>query len=113
MIILYVRYSAVGGGFSQNELILEFPTKSMPSGFRGPALALGARASRPLILRSTESGRDARAPRGGRRAELLIPPYVASATGLRRHGSRCPQFHPQLRAPAPRSSRRASARPRA
>ena len=23
-----------GGGFLQNELILEFPTKSMPSGFR-------------------------------------------------------------------------------
>src|SRR6266481_7466482 len=33
MIIPYVRYRAVGAGFSQNELILEFPTKSMPSGF--------------------------------------------------------------------------------
>src|SRR6266852_5240977 len=40
MIILYVRYRAVGGGFWQNELILEFPTKSMPSGFRAAAIAM-------------------------------------------------------------------------
>src|SRR6266853_2255170 len=40
MIILYVRYRAVGGGFWQNELILEFPTKSMPSGFRAAAIAI-------------------------------------------------------------------------
>src|SRR5258708_34153440 len=105
MIILYVRYSAVGGGFSQNELILEFPTKSMPSGFRGPALALGARASPPLFLRCSKSGRDARSPRGGRRSALLIPPHVASATGLRRPGSRGPDLPPQLPAPAPPPSR--------
>src|SRR5258708_36915610 len=29
---------AVGGGFCQNELILEFPTKSMPSSFRAAVL---------------------------------------------------------------------------
>jgi hypothetical protein len=28
------QQGAVGGGFCENELILEFPTKSMPSGFR-------------------------------------------------------------------------------
>ncbi len=30
-----------GAGFSQNELILEFPTKSMPSGFRAAAILEG------------------------------------------------------------------------
>ena len=38
IIILYVRYRALGGGFMQNELILEFPTKSMTSGFRAAAI---------------------------------------------------------------------------
>src|SRR6266478_1827993 len=40
MIILYVRYRTVRGGFWQNELILEFPTKSIPSGFRAAAIAI-------------------------------------------------------------------------
>ncbi len=30
-----------GAGFSQNELILEFPTKSMPSGLRTAAILEG------------------------------------------------------------------------
>jgi len=38
MQIPYIRYVAVGGGFWQNELILEFPTKSMPSGLRAAAI---------------------------------------------------------------------------
>jgi len=39
--IPYVRYRAVGGGFCGNELILEFLTKSMPSGVRAAAILEG------------------------------------------------------------------------
>src|SRR5882672_7659428 len=74
MIIPYVRYRAVGGGFKQNELILEFPTKSMPSDFR-------ARGESALVERPPHP--DPLPPLGGEgaerfRARLYLWSYGAS-----------------------------------
>ena len=63
-----------GGGFCQNELILEFPTKSMPSGFR----AAPCHMQLSCHVWEGKSGRDCPMLAGETRVGAALPrPLVA------------------------------------
>src|SRR5262249_483977 len=125
---------ACGDGFCGNELILEFPTKSMPSGFRTAAILRRSEppCAPPRCLSDRQRGQNSWQPHlvtAGLTAipiighlSILIAVAGTSPAMTPRallplphrheapHGSRRPQFHYQLRAPAPFGSRRASPR---